>query len=338
MNTMTHIRIPKPARFDAFVAAYVVRMYGEPALPGASQAIPTYETGNADTTFDVLSCVPLPVFYKSLTYHVADRLGVKQKPEVRALLNLVADAHSPKRTAFGFVQRVIRAYNDQPQEALAQLTPFFESWIRDQEIVAHEKDITEKLHNTNEIRVFPLIHGDTRYTVALCETSMQGAAQSVTATGEADIAIQNTGAQSLLLAAKGDIALDEAVKVIRVEEGRKRSVEGLAQIPKYTFMNDGVVEPICEWFFDKAANTLSTTTTTKLTTQEILSALLIGLSKTLWEKKCPPTGCRGARCYFYDYGLQRCRAREIAQIGDDLNTWKLEPQGHAKETLQTKHN
>lgn len=50
-------------------------------------------------------------------------------------------------------------------------------------------------------------------------------------------------------------------------------------------------------------------TESALTPEAIVNAISVGLNREIWEANCPPTGCTGEKCYFYEYQLDRCKER-----------------------------
>lgn len=46
-----------------------------------------------------------------------------------------------------------------------------------------------------------------------------------------------------------------------------------------------------------------------LSPEAIVNAISVGLNREIWENNCPPTGCAGESCYFYEYQLGRCQDR-----------------------------
>jgi hypothetical protein len=124
---------------------------------------------------------------------------------------------------------------------------------------------------------------------------------------------------------KSEIQLQEVVRILRIEEARKKQIDTTQFTPEQ-LGSAGRLPQIPEWFYDKAANTIQnggvipdSVAATQITADEVMSALAVGLNETVFEKLCPPQGCRGTHCYFFDYALQRCVPRKLSQIQNDSN-------------------
>lgn len=107
------------------------------------------------------------------------------------------------------------------------------------------------------------------------------------------------------------VELRDVVRVIRMEEARKRGIDLDGESGR-ALSKPGELDEMPGWNFDHQANTLvwEGPDDSQISSEEMKQAVYAGLYNELLEANCPPVGCKGPECYFFMYQLPRCKQRK----------------------------
>lgn len=347
----TIVLYPRP-HIDTIVAVLLMRQYGGKRFPGVEQAPIEFWTEPRDgkTAEQLLAdgFLLIDMGGGEFDHHIEDddvkvqdgaakkvasALGIERLPEVQKLLQWAQRdeiegkgiaSKDPLDRAFGLsglTMSLLRLHADEPRMVVDTVLPLLAAHLAQER--RRYYDIPEEWAaavQDGKGATYTMKHGDRDVTVATIETSSMEMAGYLRNNRNimADVVIQilPTGHINVVSKQSSTIELRDIVRILRVEEGRKKGVS-LAGVSSQDLASRRRIPEIPEWFYDIAANTiqnggvvLESMEPTRLSPQEVLNAVMVGLDSSMLEKKCPPVGCRGSACYFFDFKLKRCEGRK----------------------------
>lgn len=184
----------------------------------------------------------------------------------------------------------------------------------------HEEPVTQEAVPVG-VQVFEVPHYDeTALRLTVLPHSDPHSAEAAQAATElfthpgvrAGIVLQS-GNGTHVLRANPDVKVElrDVVRVIRVEEARKRGIN-LDGESSRALSKPGELNEMPGWNFEHQENVLmwEGPDDSQISPEEMMQAVYAGLSNELLEANCPPVGCRGPECYFFMYQLPRCKERK----------------------------
>ena len=347
----TIVLYPRP-HIDTIVAVLLARAYGEKKYPGVSNSAFEFWTelpeGKTPDSLLEEGYLLIDIGGGTLDHHIEDEdtkitdgvakltvqhLGIERFPEIQKLLQWAQrdeidgkgiSSNDPLDRAFGLsglTMSLLRVHADKPEMIVTSVLALLEAHL------AQEKrrfyDIPEEwvaATKNGKGALYTMAHGDRKVTVASIETSSTEMAGYLRNNRniKADLVIQvlPSGHINLVSNQSSSLELKDIVRILRVEEGRKKGID-LSHVSEKDLASRRRIPEIDEWFYDIVANTvqnggvvLDSMQPTRLSAAEVLNAVYVGLDMYMLEKKCPPAGCRGNACYFFDFKLKRCTDRK----------------------------
>ncbi len=341
MQKVQTILLPPNLNSDVLVSLYLLRTYGGKLFPNVDTAKLSFGAPEPEKLFDEILATGTLVPHliptektplNSTSERIIHALSIERLPEIQSMLKWVARDQRGRKEADPFnlsqlLQLLLQDSHD-AQAVIDQVMPFLEVHARLQKdnFYTLPEEWSNMLKENKASGLYDLEYGERTVVAAIVESDTPGfpAFLFQNKKSRADIVIQQLSSGRINVETRPgtNIDLSEPAKVIRIEEARKHDRD-YTQVLRVFFSYDGVAEGIPEWHYDKERQAMlntaeddSTIPVTALSVQDVLNAIYIGLSEKQWEKDCPPKGCRGNACYFYDFGLSRCRARELAMTPD----------------------
>ena len=349
----TLILYPRP-HADTLLSTFLLRTYATQAFPGVETAKVDFWTSGKDGKngqdwlkegFLLVDMGGGPLDHHGTnacaSQLISEYLGIAKLPELEKLLTWVnRDEKEGKGTTSkdavdralglsGMIMSLHRLHLDNPQKVLDAVFPLFEAHIAQEKRRLYEvPNEWAEAQKTGKAKTLTMKHGKSDVTVVRIESTSMDLVGFLRNSRDvhADIVVQLMPSKHINIVSnqKSDIRLEETVRILRIEEARKKKIDTTQFTPEQ-LGSGGRLALLPEWFYDKAANTVQnggvipgSVAATQLSAEEVTNALLVGLNEALLEKLCPPQeGCRGAQCYFFDFALKRCLPRKLQQIKTD---------------------
>jgi len=159
----------------------------------------------------------------------------------------------------------------------------------------------QRLLQTHQIVLYPSEYAATKILIALVKNSTPQLVSSAFKDQHVDVVVTTHNGFTICANQKYSAFLPEVTRILQIEESRIQKNPASKSIWKY----DQTAHSIQD--IDKVAEK------SKLTPEAVVQAVAVGMHQTLLEKNCPPQGCRGPQCYFFDYSLARCAERKAAK-------------------------
>jgi hypothetical protein len=348
----TIVLYPRP-HADTILSTFLLRRYGGEAFPGVTDAKIEFWTKPTEgkTGQELLKEGFLLVDMGGgpLDHHgtkecasqlIANHFGIAALPELQKLLTWVnRDEKEGKGTTSkdavdralglsGLIMSLHRQHLDNPQRVLDAVLPLFEAHVAQEKRRLYDvPNEWAEAQKNGKTHTYTMKHGKRDVKVVRIETTSTDLVGFLRNSRDvnADIVVQLMPSKHINIISnqKSEIRLEDTARILRIEEARKKKIDTTQFTPEQ-LGSPGRLPQLPEWFYDTAANTLQnggvipdSVAATQLSADEVTSALLVGLNETIFEKLCPPQGCRGTHCYFFDYALGRCVPRKLQQIKDD---------------------
>ncbi len=327
------ILLPSNTSADHLVAAFLLKEYGEKQYPGV---------GSAELVF-VATATPAEVLELNAigssepvaagpTDTISAALGLSRLPELQTLLkwirNWQKNTEHPGPFELGRLVPSVVQSGDPSQ--LDPLVSVLQLHINEQKKIYYElpEEWSALVKGEGPSDLYDIKQGGRNIVLAAAQSDNAALAGYLfqNKKTKADIVIQEFADGRIDITTNPNSSLDltELAKVVRLEEARV-----VGRDYRYTvrilFALPGFAEDSPEWYYDERRQSLlnhsgpaAKAPASALTIDDLLSAAFVALSSDIWEKDCPPTDCRGRACYFYDYGMPRCRGREVAAVPDML--------------------
>jgi len=329
-QSIQQILLPSSATADHLIAAFLLKEYGAKQYPGIEQAEVVFTiSSDPNTVLDLGNFIEPDHEFEGVTDAVAHKLTLSRLPELQMLLKWTSQYLKRKQQPSpfdlgGLVPIVAQAGEGQLELIFGVLRLQLEQQRR--LYYGLPEEWVKLTKNDGPSDLYDLTVGDKNVVVAVAQSAELGIADYLFQNKKtsADVVIQqfSNGRIDIHTNPASPIDLAEVAKVIRLEEARVHGRDYTMTL-RIFFAHEGFAEDSPEWWYDKSqqkflnnSGPAAKAPQSGLSVQDVLSAVYVGLSSDVWAKDCPPAGCIGNSCYFYDYGLPRCRAREIAVVGD----------------------
>lgn len=340
---ITRILLPE-ASADAVVAAFIARQYGSKLYSGIGSAAIDMATGElADLDFDalvnqgILGLKNMPMSGSGtglLTLRLADVLTLHRLPELQKIFKWIEfgpdDESLEKHEIVQLMElsellEELQAGNQPLNAVIEQAFPLLQAHVDQQRRMFYDlPDEWAKIQQQGKGETAQMKNGEEPISVVSVVSDSLDMAEFLFQykKTKADVVVQqfSDGGINVYTNPASQIDALNVARVLRAEEARRQERD-LSENLGFFFNVEGVADLVPEWFYDQASQALLNHSTDTLTLpptilplNEVMGAVYIGLGDDVWEQKCPDEGCRGAQCYFYLYGLERCRARELDAV------------------------
>ncbi|MFH1425953.1 MAG: hypothetical protein ABIG66_00805 [Candidatus Kerfeldbacteria bacterium] len=339
-QSITSILLPTELNKDTIAAAFLLQEYGPNAYHDVTAAaISTEAEGAAAESLEaeikngvfMISALPQDSSNTgTLTVRMAEHLEIRRRPELQKMIQWVQGETGAEPLATAATKLAdLKQEGHEVNEILYNIFPLLQSHVHEQKRYHYNlPDEWAKALQGGQAQVYDMKYGKDPLTVAVIEAKSDDMSGFLFqyAKINADIVVQQYPDKSInvITNRQKNISLENVARIVRAEESRKRDRD-ISGTSGFFFAREGITEGVVEWYYDTALQQLINRSTddrqlppTALTLQDVASAVYIGLTEDVWEKKCPKTGCRGAACYFYAYGLLRCRKREMDELPEML--------------------
>lgn len=319
---------------DLLISIFFLKEYGDEKYPGIHQArvevvesLPQEKDGSilekeGSITFGFESALFTHMSNLSYTRQIIQALGIENHKAIEAFIH-IAEKNSAQeyQDFYTILESVIEEYKEKSNKAYKASYPLikahFDSLQESLDPLATE--YMRKLNNGDVFATIVMHHGK-EVRLILIESNNPEMAQFLHNTEEiqADIVAQkfSSGHTNITTRHRSRVNLSETVAVLRIEEARKKKLP-FDNINWNDLRNPDRMEHLEEWKFDEELRGIFNTKSlgkkhqgaTMLSLKDLKHALIIGLDTTKLDRKCPPVGCRGKKCKFYFFNLDRCQNR-----------------------------
>ncbi|MFA6429281.1 MAG: hypothetical protein WCV84_02165 [Patescibacteria group bacterium] len=295
---------------DTSAAIYILRSFGEESFPGISSAeivfwtaIPDGKTAEQVEREGVLTVDLGGMFDHHLANKtsgkrtecastiIARALGVEDHPALKKLLTWAKRddlegkgtiSADPLDRAFGLsgiIMNLNREFRDDPRQALDIVMTILAVHVREEfrrQIELPQE--WEQLEQQGKAECFALQQGSAELNAAIVESDNSALAGFLRAAKKIDLVIQRrtTNHTNIITQQLRSIDLQPVIAALRVAEADKKGVQLSAS--KEELMGSGRLDPIDEWYYDDAANTIQNggvqpqgVTPTRLSKDEVIA-------------------------------------------------------------------
>lgn len=337
---------------DHVIAGFLLKEFGDSKYPGIHQArfevskkLPKEQIGKELEKKGILSIGFDDALFTSLgtqtiTEQVVKNLGLQDENAAKELIHIAeGDQAQQYKSFFEIIQNIIEEYKEKPSKVFKSSHPLLASQYH-----AFREELdpipTEYLRCMQDGKMHAFIANQKReeIRVIVIESNHPEMGPFVHNHKEikADVVAQifEGGHVNITVKYRKRIDLDDVISILRIEEGRKKKLP-FDKLNWNDLKNPDRVEHLEEWkydpelpgIFNTKAIGLARNGATQLEMEDIKKALVNGLDYQKLERKCPPVGCRGKKCRFYFYNLDRCRKR---RKNTDIEEKKLVVQQHVQ--------
>lgn len=282
----TTILLPTRPQVDTIIAVFILKTFGEAALPGVATAALDFSSrlnnGETEEHLAAHGTLLVDIGKGKFDHHaanlkttaadlVAAYLGVESDPALQKLLAFARRddfygrgivSTDPLDRAFGLSGLVVnlnKQWVDDPQKVVAITLPLIAAHYAEE--VRRTQDVPREVEAkiaAGQTETFTVVRRDKKLKVISIETdnvSVPGYLRSQTG-GRHDVVVQRspTGHVNILTRPTKRINLQYLVALVRREEARRA---GQTLIPPDRLLAvPGLIEEIPEWYYDPATNSL----------------------------------------------------------------------------------
>jgi hypothetical protein len=334
---------------DLLIALFLLKEYGDQKYPGIHQAhieildaLPEEENGTSLEYKGIISFgfndgLFIATESRSYSQQIANTLGLADGIAVETFISIAEQKKQNEHGDFYIILNgIIEEYSDKPNKTLKASYPVLKAHFDalQEELAPIATEYMNKL-NAGEVMAFVAPQKRNELRVIAINSNNPEMAQFLHNQEEiqADVVCQKyeSGHVSITTRYQSHANLDETIAILRIEEARKKKLP-FDQINWNDLRMEDRMEHLEEWKYDKEEQTIFNTKAlgkpnkgaTLLELKDLKLILQIGLDKSKLDRKCPPVGCRGKKCKFYFYNLDRCQRRrknkDIDQKKSDLKS------------------
>lgn len=329
------IYVHKDLNPDLVIALFLLKEYGDTVYPGITQArIEVMEELQEDLNGTILEERGIISFgfenalftageNRSFAEQIAKKLNLKKGIVIDAFIAIAAQTTQKEHSDFYIIlEGIISEYADRPSKALKAADPV---------LLAHLESLQEELDPIASEYMKKLNEGDMLAFTAprdrasdvriICISSQNPEMAPFLHNHEeikADVVCQQfeSGHVNITTQYRSRINLEETIAILRIEEARKKKLP-FDTINWNELRAPDRMEGLEEWKYDEEVQGIFNTKSlgkqnqgaTQLDLKDLKLVLQIGLDKNKLDRKCPPVGCRGKKCKYYFFNLDRCQKR-----------------------------